>query len=91
MNGNHTYETETQDRYNWAQTPPSVAIVEAIARIENCPPTELPTTHGIQLYNSINPEALDTLVTSSDPVSLSFTLDEYDVQLTEETLTIRDM
>lgn len=75
---------------DWSQTPPSVAIVEAIASLENSTPVDLPTTHGIVLFDTIDPEALDTLVTTCESLSLSFSVDEYDVQITGNTLTIRD-
>jgi hypothetical protein len=74
----------------WSQTPPSVAIVEAIASLENSPPTDLPTTHGIVLSDVLDPEALDTLVITCEPLSLSFSVDKYDVQITGNTLIIRD-
>lgn len=76
--------------YKWSETPPSIAIIEAIASLENCPSIELVTTHGIVLSDTIDPEALDQLVTTSESLSVTFSVDKYEVQLTEETLTIRD-
>ena len=76
--------------YDCSETPPSIALIKAIARLEHCPSTELGPTHGIVLADTINPEALDRLVTTSESVSVAFSVDEYEVQLTVETLTIRD-
>ena len=75
---------------DWAKTRPSVAIVEAISSLENSTPTDLPTTHGIVLSDAIDPEALDTLVTTGEPLLLSFSVDGYDVQITGNTLIIHD-
>lgn len=47
----HTFETEYTGR------PPSIAIVEAIAAIEEVSPNDV----GFTLYDSVDPEALDTL------------------------------
>lgn len=49
--GQHTFETE------YAQRPPSIALVESIAAIEGVPPTDV----DFSLYESIDPDALDTL------------------------------
>ncbi|WP_306060444.1 HalOD1 output domain-containing protein [Natronococcus wangiae] len=75
--------------YEWSETPPSVAIIEAIARLENCPSTKLVPTHGIVLSETIDPEALDRLVTTGESVSVTFSVDKYDVTLTEKMLIVR--
>uniref|UniRef100_A0A7D5GJ94 Halobacterial output domain-containing protein n=1 Tax=Natrinema halophilum TaxID=1699371 RepID=A0A7D5GJ94_9EURY len=47
-------------------TPPSIAIVRAIAVIEDIDPTDSPTDLGITLYDHVDPAALDSIVTSGD-------------------------
>ncbi|MFC6764824.1 HalOD1 output domain-containing protein [Natrinema soli] len=81
--------TTKQLEYEWSETPPSIAIIEAIASLENCPSTELGPTHGIVLSETIDPEALDRLVTTSESMSVVFSVDKYDVKLTETMLLIR--
>jgi hypothetical protein len=73
----------------WKETPPSIALIEAIASLENCPLTELGPTHGIVLSETIDPEALDRLVTTGESVSVVFSVDKYDVKLTDKILIIR--
>lgn len=46
-------------------TPPSVAIVKAIACIEDVDPVESPSELGITLYDHIDPTALDQLITKN--------------------------
>ncbi|QLG48269.1 HalOD1 output domain-containing protein [Natrinema halophilum] len=68
-------------RYVWSSTTPTVAIVNAIAGIENVDPTDLPVTLNTALYDHIDPEALDTLVTTSNDPKLSFAIDEYRIEI----------
>ena len=46
-------------------TPPSIAIVQAIATIEDVDPMDSPTDLGITLYDHVDPTALDQLVTGN--------------------------
>lgn len=46
-------------------TRPSIAIVRAIAAIENVDPVASPTALGITLYDHVDPDALDRLVTTT--------------------------
>ena len=58
-------------------TPPSIAIVRAIAVIENVDPIDSPTDLGIVLYDHVDPTALDRLITEttdSAAVSIDFTI-----------------
>ena len=48
-----------------SDTPPSIAIVEAIATIENVDPMDSSTDLGITLYDHVDPTALDQLVTEN--------------------------
>lgn len=73
-----------QSQFNWSTKSPSIAVVEAIAAIENIEPENLPLT----LYEYVNPESLDTLVRSNDNISVSFFIDEYQVQIDEQTLSV---
>lgn len=78
-------------RIEWTfddETPPSIAIVQAIAIIENADPTELPSEAGITLYDHIDPDALDRLVGETDVAAVTIDLGfapghQYAVQIRE--------
>ncbi|WP_255171742.1 HalOD1 output domain-containing protein [Natrononativus amylolyticus] len=81
-------EIAVQSQYDWTRTSPSLAIVDAIAALENRAATDLPTALGVTLYDCVDPEALDTLVTASDEITLSFTVATYHVQIDGDELRI---
>uniref|UniRef100_A0A8A2VBY7 Halobacterial output domain-containing protein n=2 Tax=Haloterrigena alkaliphila TaxID=2816475 RepID=A0A8A2VBY7_9EURY len=56
------------------ETPPSIAIVQAIAAIENVDPIASPSDLGITLYDHVDPTALDQIVTGRNG-STSVTID----------------
>ena len=66
-----------QEQYDWSTERPSGAVIEAISEVENTDPIELP----VILYEYIDPEALDALVTTDSNVSVSFTVGEYRVHI----------
>lgn len=84
--GKYTFETE------YAGRPPSIAIVEAIAAIEGVPSNDVEFT----LYESVDPEALDTLfeegtdtTTRDTDVVAEFQINDYTVDVTSDgTLTV---
>jgi hypothetical protein len=73
-------------QYDWSTNRPSVAVVTAIAALENVEPVDLPVT----LYDHISPEALDALVATNSPVTISFHLEEYYIQIDRNSLVITD-
>lgn len=52
-----------------AETPPSIAIVQAIAALENVDPTAFSTDLGLRLYDHLDPEALNRLVTNDGGIA----------------------
>lgn len=57
------------------ETPPSIAIVRAIAVIEDVDPVDSPTELGITLYDHIDPTALDQFLTDrSDGTTVTIDL-----------------
>ncbi|UHQ99013.1 hypothetical protein HYG81_25035 (plasmid) [Natrinema zhouii] len=60
-----------------SEQPPSLAVVNALANLEEEDPTDLNYT----LYDYIHPEALDTLI-QSGPVTVTFTVNQYTVHIT---------
>lgn len=70
------------------ETSPSVAIILAIAILEDTNPADLPEEVGMTLYEHIDPEALDRLITgeTEGEVTIDFDLNlhpdhEYAVQI----------
>lgn len=60
-----------------ADVPPSTAVVEAIATAEGCEPRELESP----LYAQIDPDALDTFVTSAADSCVRFKYHGYQVRV----------
>ncbi|WP_339105895.1 HalOD1 output domain-containing protein [Haloterrigena salinisoli] len=61
-----------------SEQPPSLAVVTALADLEDKKPTELDYT----LYNYIQPQALDTL-TQSRTVEITFPIEQYLIHIME--------
>ncbi|GAA0516285.1 hypothetical protein SAMN04488066_12516 [Halorubrum aquaticum] len=61
---------------------PSLAVVEAVADLAGVDPDALGEETGIVLYDHVDPDALDALVTHRHgDAALSFTVEEYDVRV----------
>lgn len=56
---------------------PSLAVIEAVAWVTSRDPLDLDP-----LYVVIDPDALDRVVTNTDDVTVSFEMEELEVQLT---------
>ncbi|WP_157972571.1 HalOD1 output domain-containing protein [Saliphagus sp. LR7] len=70
--------------FDWAQTPPSVAVAYSIADVEDINVMELPS-----LYEYVDPQSLDTLIDDREGVAISFTAYEYVVQLTDSEVVVQ--
>lgn len=84
-----TQDTVIRQSYDWSETPPSIAVLRALAAIEDVPPTALHTEAGIRLYDTVDLEALDALLTHQSDVSVSFRVGEYTVLVEDDLLTVR--
>ncbi|AXR79756.1 HalOD1 output domain-containing protein [Natrarchaeobaculum sulfurireducens] len=73
---------------NWDGELPSVAVVRAIADLEGVDPLDLPTTHVGRLIEHVHPDALDVLVTETDEVVVSFSVNGYHVEIDDAELTV---
>ncbi|VTT88151.1 hypothetical protein DM2_1485 [Halorubrum sp. DM2] len=68
---------EHRATYDWALTAPSAGVVETVADATNRGPLTLP-----QLYDSVDPDALDSLFRSGDrAVSVSFAFADCEVSV----------
>lgn len=68
ISGSSDDDIRVENGYD-AETPPSIAIVKAIAAIEDVDPVDSRTDLGIRLYDQIDPEALNRLVTDNGDVA----------------------
>ena len=73
-----------QDHYDWSTERPSSAVIEAISDVENTDPIDLSVT----LFEHIDPEALDALVTNDSRVTVSFTVGDYQVHIEGNSVVI---
>jgi hypothetical protein len=66
---------------NWSDADPSTAAIEAIASIEGSDPLDLGASGETILYDNIDPDALDKLVTSGQEnnIAITFTIADYTV------------
>lgn len=64
--------------------PPSMAVVEAIADLTDRDPVACPP-----LYDYVDPDALDRLVSHGGEVRIDFEYDGYEVEVSDETVTVR--
>ncbi|WP_293032164.1 HalOD1 output domain-containing protein [Natronococcus sp.] len=65
-----------------------MAVIDALASLEDVRPVHLPAVLDDPLYDFIDPEALDALVTDKEAISVSFTVADYDVQIDGDKLRI---
>ncbi|WP_124193476.1 HalOD1 output domain-containing protein [Natrarchaeobius oligotrophus] len=65
-----------------------MAVIDVLASLEDVRPVHLPTVLEDPLYDFIDPEALDSLVTDEETISISFTVADYDVQINGDKLRI---
>ncbi|USZ73072.1 HalOD1 output domain-containing protein [Natronosalvus halobius] len=81
MGGNDEDGDSVREEYDWSATRPSIAVIDAVAHAEDVEITDVSSALDTTLYGQIDPDALDTLVTGSDYVSVAFSVDDYDVQI----------
>ncbi|MFC6767737.1 HalOD1 output domain-containing protein [Natrinema soli] len=74
------------ERTHDESTPASIATVYAISAALDTDPIDCTTELGFTLYDHIDPEALDALVTQTDrngDVTVELSLDEYLLRITD--------
>lgn len=80
----------TRADYDWSSTSPSVAVIEAIAVLEDVTPLAVRTELETSLYEHVDPGALDAILDSDRgyPVTVTFTVDDYTVRLESHGLLV---
>lgn len=77
-----------QSNCDWSNRSPSIAVVDAIAALENVESTGLSDVLDATLFEYVDPEALDALVTGDGLVSISFPVDDYTVRIDRNRLIV---
>lgn len=67
-------------RYDWSETPPSVAVVEVLSELDD---VALTPASGPTLSEFVDPEALDTLLTHGpgDVATVTVPIEDYEVRI----------
>ncbi|ADD04625.1 uncharacterized protein Nmag_1041 [Natrialba magadii ATCC 43099] len=69
---------------------PSLVTTEAIATFEEVEPESLSIDRGIRLYDHVDPDALDKLVSGDGDVSVRLDIEGYQVEMTNSKLTVEE-
>lgn len=88
MTNTDAYSESIQSHFDWSNIAPSMAIINALASLEGVLPRNLPTTVDGSLYDRVDPEALDALVTGERPIAISFAIADYQVHVDGSKLRI---
>lgn len=67
-----------------------MAVIDALATSEGTDPKELAAVSETNLYTHVDPDALDSVVADGNPVTVSFTIGDYWVQIDDNEVTIGD-
>ncbi|ARS91478.1 HalOD1 output domain-containing protein [Natrarchaeobaculum aegyptiacum] len=81
-------KTIVSDHDEWNGSTPSAAVLTAVAELEGDEPGSLPERLGYALYDYVDPEALDTILAHRPGVTVTFALEQYDVEVSSTCLTV---
>ncbi|MFC7239155.1 HalOD1 output domain-containing protein [Saliphagus sp. GCM10025317] len=90
MGGHNADDGSVREEYDWSVTRPSIAVIDAVAHAEDVEITDVSSALDTTLYERVDPDALDTLVSASDHVSISFSVADYDVQIEGDEVVVSD-
>lgn len=74
--------------YDWDTVSPCFAIIDAIARYEGAETTRFASERRPALQDTLDVDALETLLACSQTIAVSFTYADYQVQITGETVVV---
>ncbi|MFC7230857.1 HalOD1 output domain-containing protein [Saliphagus sp. GCM10025308] len=86
--GTMTATESVQRRYDWSDVDPSMAVINALASLEDARPVNLSDEVDGTLCDFVDPEALDALVTDKSTISISFMITEYEVHIDGDKLQV---
>lgn len=72
----------------WSGSNPIPEIIESLADLEDTPPSELDSALGGPLYEYIDPETLEKIITQSEDVTVSFAVEWYQIEIDDSQLSI---
>lgn len=87
MNTDRQAGVAVHREYDRTQTPPSVAVVSALADIKNITASSLTTERRVEIHGGIDPDSLDRLL-DREGVEVTFDVGRYRVRIDGEELTI---
>lgn len=77
-----------QTQYDWSKKAPSRAVIEAVSVMENVEPVDLAEELDTALYDHVDPESLNSLVTADTHTKISFAFKDYHVEIDENILCV---
>lgn len=77
-----------QHEYDWGEIAPSTAILESIATLEESDKTEVRNLLDSPLHSYFDPDALGTLVRSSQEISITLEVEAYHIQINGDTVGV---
>lgn len=75
--------------YDWADITPSTAVIYELAELENTTPRSLWEGSGATLFDYIDPDALNSLISNDTSTHVSFTVQKYDVSIDKTGISIQ--
>ncbi|MFC7216240.1 HalOD1 output domain-containing protein [Saliphagus sp. GCM10025334] len=90
MGGNDGDSGSVREEYDCSVTRPSIAVIDAVAHAEDVEITDVSDALDTTLFDQVDPDALDALVSSSDHVSVAFSVDDYEVQIEGDEIVVSD-
>lgn len=88
MESNGSAALPSRSSYDWSVTPPSLAVIDAVAAVEGMEPMQFSQSLETTLFDHVDPEALDVIVTGGEEVSITFEIGEYAVDIAGNEVTI---
>lgn len=90
INDNESSKT-IQHECDWSKIEPSYAIIEAVAAIEGVEPMMLSDELDTTLYDQVNIESLNGLVTADQDISISFIFERYRIHIDRNTVSVSEL
>lgn len=81
-----------RNRYDWSETPPSLAIVQSLSEVEN-DPLDVTTSTSKTLSDYVDPDALDALYETQNRElpSTVVTIEAYDVSISGQEIAVYEV
>jgi hypothetical protein len=88
MEERHTPSERVDRAYDWSKTPLTEAILESIAIFEYDDAERVGEVLDSPLPEYIDTDALDAVVTSTQPITIEFLLAEYKIRIQDNRLSV---